>query len=127
MLNSFLGIGRVGKDAEMAVTRNGDPMARFSIAIDRIRRKGQTGEPDWIRCHVFGDRARMLAPYLTKGALVGISGRLESYRTTGENARQLLRVDVSEVNFLGRPLHEAEAQSEASSEAQTEQQLALAV
>jgi single-strand DNA-binding protein len=126
MLNSFLGIGRVGQDAEVVVTRNGDPMARFSIAIDRIRRKGQTGEPDWIRCHLFGDRARMLAPYLTKGTLVGISGRLESYRTTGETARQLVRVDVSEVNFLGRPQREAEPQAETSTEVRTEA-LALAV
>ena len=49
MLNSFLGIGRVGSDAEVTMTRNGDPMARFSIAIDKIHRKGQTPDPDWIR------------------------------------------------------------------------------
>jgi single-strand DNA-binding protein len=109
MLNSFLGIGRIGQDAEMTVTKNGDPMARFSIAIDRIQRKGQTSDPDWIRCHLFGDRARLLGPYLTKGVLVGISGRLESYRTTGEKPRQVLRVDVSEVNFLNRPVRDLDA------------------
>jgi single-strand DNA-binding protein len=103
MLNSFLGIGRVGSDAELTVTRNGDPMARFSIAIDRIRRKDQSGEPDWIRCHLFGDRARLLAPYLNKGVLVGVSGRLESDTTPGETPRSVLRVDVAEVNFLNRP------------------------
>ena len=103
MLNSFLGIGRVGSDAEVTMTRNGDPMARFSIAIDKLHRKGQTPDPDWIRCHLFGDRARLLAPYLTKGCLVGVTGRLESYKTTGDNARQHLRVDVAEVNFLNRP------------------------
>lgn len=109
MLNSFLGVGRVGQDAEVSVTRNGDPMARFSIAIERIHRKGQESDPDWIRCHLFGDRARLLGPYITKGALLGVSGRLESYKTTGENARQLLRVDVSEVNFLNRPVREVDA------------------
>ena len=103
MLNSFLGIGRLGKDAELINTRNGDPMAKFNIAIDRIRRKGQTGDPDWIACHLFGERAKTLAPYLTKGTMVGVRGRLESYRSSGEENRQWLRIDVSEVNFLRRP------------------------
>jgi single-strand DNA-binding protein len=116
MLNSFLGIGRIGQDAEITVTRNGDPMARFSIAIDRIQRKGNTAEPDWIRCHLFGDRARLLGPYLSKGVMVGVSGRLESYRTSGEKPRQVLRVDVSEVNFLNRPVREVEAQETVAQE-----------
>jgi single-strand DNA-binding protein len=103
MLNSFLGIGRVGSDAEVTTTRNGDAMARFSIAIDRVGRKGQESDPDWIRCHIFGDRARMLAPYVTKGTLVGISGRLESYKTSAEPPRTMLKVVVAELNFLGRP------------------------
>ena len=104
MLNCFLGIGRLGKDAELITTRNGDPMAKFNIAIDRIRRKGQSGNPDWITCHLFGDRAQMLSPYLTKGALVGVRGRLESYQIVGEDRRARLRIDVSEVNFLRRPV-----------------------
>jgi single-strand DNA-binding protein len=104
MLNCFLGIGRLGRDAELITTRNGDPMARFSLAIDRIRPKGQTGDPDWIVCHLFGDRARSLAPYLTRGTLIGVRGRLESFHTTGEESRRLMRIDVSEVNFLRRPL-----------------------
>ena len=46
MLNSFLGIGRIAQDAEVSLTRNGDPMARFSIAIERNARKGVEAEPD---------------------------------------------------------------------------------
>jgi single-strand DNA-binding protein len=103
MLNCFLGIGRLGRDAELSTTRNGEAMARFSLAIDRIRRKGQSGDPDWVVCHLFGDRARILAPYLTKGSLIGVQGRLTSYRTAGDDSRQVLRIRVWEVNFLGQP------------------------
>ena len=50
----------------------------------------------------------MLGPYLTKGSLVGVSGRLESYKTTGDVPRKVLGVDVSEVSFLARPQSEPE-------------------
>lgn len=100
-LNSCLQIGRLGRNAEVRVTKNGDPMAVFSIAVDRIARKGQDSNPDWIPCILFGDRARLLAPYLTKGSLIGIAGRLESYKNSDGNSR--LQVNVAEVNFLSRP------------------------
>ena len=104
MLNTFLGIGRLGRDAQVGMTRSDRPMARFTIAIERIQRKGQPSEPDWIPCHLFGERANALAPYLTKGTLVGVRGRLESYRMTGPEPREMLRVHVKEVNFLRRSI-----------------------
>lgn len=106
MMNTYLAIGRLGRDAQLKITRNGDPMAQFSVAVDRPRRKGEDSDPDWIPCILFGDRARLLAPYLTKGSLVGISGRLESYKNSDGNSR--LQVNVAELNFLSRPAREEE-------------------
>lgn len=103
MFNSFLGIGRIGKDAEILNTRTGNPMARFSIAIERFHKRGEIVEPDWIPCQLFGDRAMSLAPYLTKGSLIGIRGRMSSFRAPGETGELLHRIQVWELDFLRRP------------------------
>jgi single-strand DNA-binding protein len=105
MMNSFLGIGRVGADAELTVTRNGEPMIHFSIAIQRRVPKEQQTNPDWIPCLLFGERAPALAPHIRKGMLVGVSGRLKSYRSMDEDqtSRTHLVVKVRYVDFLRWP------------------------
>ncbi len=116
MLNSFVGIGRIGQDAEIGTTSRGEPMARFSVAIPRSRKREDGLEPDWIRCMLFGSRAATLGPYLSKGKLIGIRGRLNSYRTIGDKPRTHLNIDVSGVDFLERP-RQIESRSHAVSEA----------
>ncbi len=117
MLNNFVGIGRIGQDAEAGTTSRGEPMARFSIAIPRSRKREDGLEPDWIRCTLFGQRAANLGPYLRKGRLIGIRGRLSSYRTMGENPRTLMSVDVSGVDFLERAKRPEADDGEFSAEA----------
>lgn len=103
MLNSFLGIGRLGQDAVVRSSKSGT-MATFSIAVDRIRGRANQNA-DWIPCSLFGDRAQMLAPYLTRGILVGITGRIEVWKDQQGVTR--FGVNVAEVNFLARPASES--------------------
>jgi single-strand DNA-binding protein len=109
MLNSFLGIGRIGQDAVVRDTKSG-AMATFSIALDRI--SGRNQQPDWIPCSLFGERAQVLAPYLTRGTLVGISGRLEVWKDQDGVPR--FGVNVREVNFLSRKSSEQEESATAA-------------
>ena len=102
MMNAFLAIGRIGKDAQLTRTKNG-AMLTFSIAVDRPRKGAQT---DWIPCQVFGERAETLAPHMTKGVLIGVTGRIETWkRTLPDNATDITSwaVNVQDVNFLRSP------------------------
>jgi single-stranded DNA-binding protein len=103
MLNCFIGVGRLGRDAELTKTRQGRPMVKLSLASDRYRPKGSASNPYWIACQILGDHATAVAPYLLKGALIGVRGRLASFELPGEPGHQLLRVNVFEVSFLARP------------------------
>jgi single-strand DNA-binding protein len=78
-------------------------MATFSIAVDRFRGSANRNA-DWIPCSIFGERAQMLAPYLTRGILVGISGRIAVWKDHSGVTR--FGVNVAEVNFLSRPTRE---------------------
>ena len=71
-MNSITIAGSLGKDAEIRFLGNGDPVASFSVADSQGREKPAI----WWNCSLFGKRAESLAPYLTKGQAVAVTGSL---------------------------------------------------
>ncbi len=71
--------GRIGRDAELRSTTNGDQVAGFTVAVDA--RKGREKITNWWRVSLWGKRAESLSPYLLKGASVAVTGEfsLEEY------------------------------------------------
>lgn len=63
------GLFRVGRDAELRQTPSGQPVANVSLAFN-FGRKGEDGNrpTQWIDAAIFGQRAEVLAPMLTKGS-----------------------------------------------------------
>ena len=55
--------GKLGKDAELRSTQNGDKLASFSVAVDDGY--GQNKRTLWFDCTVFGKRGETLAPMLS--------------------------------------------------------------
>lgn len=88
--------GRIGRDAEVRSTQNGDTVAGFTVAVDT--RKGREKVTNWWRCSMWGKRADALSPYLLKGSSVAITGEfsLDEY-----DGKPQLNVRVSEVTLLG--------------------------
>lgn len=64
--------GRIGKDAELRSTNNGDQVCGFSVAVDS--RQGREKVTNWWRVSLWGKRAEALSQYLTKGSNVTVSG-----------------------------------------------------
>ena len=93
--------GRLGRDAETRTTSSGTTVVSFAVAVDR--RKGQEKTTTWVDCAMFGDRASKVAPYLTKGTVVAVSGDIElqefTKRDGGHGAKLSIRVD--DVSLLG--------------------------
>ena len=95
MLNSVCLVGRMTKDAELRYTPNNQAVATFSLAVNR-NFKSQNGEreADFINCVIWRQQAENLANWAKKGALIGITGRIQ---TRSYENQQGQRVYVTEV------------------------------
>lgn len=94
--------GNLGRDAEMRYTSKGEPALSFSVAVKAGY--GQHEKSSWARCTLWGKRGESVAPYLVKGALVGVSGELAQTKfTTKDGVDQYnLDVRVNDVTLLGK-------------------------
>lgn len=88
--------GGIGKDAELRSTNNGDKVASFSVAVSDGF--GDAKRTIWFDVSIWGKRAETLAPMLTKGGKVSVSGDLS---TREHNGKTYLTVRASEVTLMG--------------------------
>jgi single-strand DNA-binding protein len=95
MLNSVVLVGRLTKDPELRYTPSNQAVSTFSLAVNR-NFKSQNGEreADFINCVIWRQQAENLANWAKKGALIGITGRIQ---TRNYENQQGQRVYVTEV------------------------------
>lgn len=100
MLNSVNLVGRLTADPVKRETTAGNPVASFTIAVDRTGSK--TKEADFINCVVWNGTADNVAKYTHKGMLVSVEGSLRSRKYTDKqgNNRTAVEVNVQSVQFL---------------------------
>lgn len=108
--------GNIGGEAERRVTPKGDSVVSFSVAVKSGY--GDKAVTTWARCSLWGKRGESLAEYLTKGALVGISGEptLREYKANDGTTGKTLEVRVNDITLLGgKPAQAAQPAYEDSS------------
>lgn len=95
MINSVTLVGRMASDAELKYVNESMAVATFRLAVNR-NFKGQDGkrEADFINCVIWRQQAENLANWAKKGALIGITGRIQ---TRSYENQQGQRVYVTEV------------------------------
>ena len=95
MLNSICLVGRLTKNAELKYVNDSMAVATFTLAVNR-NFKSQNGEreADFINCVIWRQQAENLANRAKKGALIGITGRIQ---TRNYENQQGQRVYVTEV------------------------------
>ena len=77
MINNVVLVGRLTRDPELRKTQTGKSVLSFSCAVNR-KFKTETQTADFINCVAWNQTADFLARYATKGALVGIEGRIQT-------------------------------------------------
>lgn len=89
-------MGRIGRIDELRHTPSGKPVLNFSLAVQ----KNKT-DTLWIGCALWGDKAVGLQPFLEKGQLVCVSGRVNEVRayTHNNEPRAELVVGVDQLTF----------------------------
>lgn len=85
-------MGRVTRNAETRISKDGLTIVSFSIAVNRNKKRNGVWENtvSFIRLALFGSRAEKLCPYLVQGRLVGIEGHLESKVVEKDGYKQTL-------------------------------------
>ena len=95
MINNTVLVGRMVRDAELKYTPNNQAVATFTLAVNR-NLKNQNGErdADFINCVIWRQQAENLANWAKKGALIGITGRIQTRNFENQQGQ---RVYVTEV------------------------------
>jgi single-strand DNA-binding protein len=105
VLNRIILIGRLTRDPELRYVPSGQPVAQFSLAVDRPF-TNQAGErdTDFIDIVAWRKLAEQVSQHLTKGRLVAVEGRLQirSYETQDGQKRRVAEVVADGVRFLDR-------------------------
>jgi single-strand DNA-binding protein len=88
--------GRLGKNAVLRRTQDGDPVLGFTVAVDDRGKKEK--ETVWFDCALWGKRGESLAEHLTKGTAVTVSG---DFGTREYEGRTYFTVRVNDVTLQG--------------------------
>ena len=105
-MNNVCLVGRLTRDPELRTvnTMNGtNTTCSFTIAVSR-QFTNQNGErdADFINCVIWGKQAENLCRYCTKGAQIGVQGRIQTrnYQNQEGNTVYVTEVAATNVTFL---------------------------
>ncbi len=119
MINNLTLIGRLTKDVELKYTPANQAVATFTLAVNRtFKNANGERESDFINCVIWRKSAENFANWVKKGALIGITGRIQTRNY--ENA-QGQRVYVTEVIAENFQMLESRNQQQGQQQAQPQQ------
>ena len=88
--------GRIGKDAETRNTQSGDQVTGFTVAVDEGF--GDKKRTLWFDVSYWGKRGASVAPYLTKGSNITVSGDMS---TREHDGKTYLTVRANDLTLQG--------------------------
>jgi single-strand DNA-binding protein len=111
-LNHVVIMGHLGADPEVRRTESGTAVANLRIATNMVW-KNKDGEKeqrtDWHQVVVWGLQGERCGEFLKKGALVLVTGRIQTREWTDAegNRRWSTEIVAGNVEFIGRPWEDA--------------------
>lgn len=108
-MNVWTFTGRLGADAELRNTQSGEKVLGFNVANDIGF--GDRKTTQWVACSLWGRRGEAVAPHLTKGTQVCVSGEvtLREFNRRDGTIGSSLAVRVNDVTLLGGPSRDTPA------------------
>lgn len=100
MLNSVCLVGRLTRDPELRYTPSNIAVATFSLAVNRnFKDANGERETDFINCVIWRQQAENLANWAKKGALIGITGRIQTRSYENQQGQRVYVTEVVAENF----------------------------
>src|SRR3954452_8690029 len=114
MINQVTLVGRLTRDPELRKTAEGTAVTHITLAVNRpFRNHNGEFETDFVQCTLWRKAAENTCQYCRKGAVVGITGRLQSRNYDNKEGKRVYVTEViaETVRFLStKPQpHEMEA------------------
>jgi single-strand DNA-binding protein len=102
VINKVILVGRITKDPELKKTSSDVSFINFSLAVNRTYADAQgERQADFINCVVWRNQADNLAKYVSKGALLGVEGRIQTRQYESDNGtRYVTEVLCDNIQFL---------------------------
>ena len=104
-INRVVISGNITRDPELRSTQGGMEILALGVAVNDRRKNQQTGEwedvPNFVDCVMFGNRAKSVSRFLSKGSKVAIEGKLRwsQWERDGQK-RSKIEVVVDEIEFM---------------------------
>lgn len=100
MINNVVLVGRMTKDADLRYTAQGQAVATLTLAVNR-NFKNQNGEreADFINIVIWRQQAENLANWAKKGALIGITGRIQTRNYENQQGQRVYVTEVAADSF----------------------------
>lgn len=100
MINNVVLVGRLTKDPELKYTGSNIAVASFSLAVNRnFKDANGERETDFINCVIWRQQAENLANWAKKGALIGITGRIQTRSYENQQGQRVYVTEVVAENF----------------------------
>ena len=122
MINNVTLVGRLTKDAELKYTPANQAVAQFILAVNRtFKNANGEREADFINCVIWRQAAENFANWVKKGALIGITGRIQTRNYENQQGQRVYITEVVAENFQ---MLESRSQQQGQQQAQPQQRTA---
>lgn len=119
MLNQVILIGRLTHDPEVKVLDDGRKVSYVSLAVQRpFKNMDGNYETDFIKITVWEGLASSIESYCSKGVLVAVKARIQTWKYELQDERKLNMIEViaERISFLSSSAKAEFKSSEESSE-----------
>lgn len=119
MINRVILVGRLTKEPEIRMTPSGAKVCQYTLAVNRNRKADGQPEADFISCVSWNKTAELMNQHLSKGALIGIEGRIQTRNYDDNSGRKVYVTEVitDSVQFLESKQNNAQNQNKPQNQA----------
>ena len=95
-MNKVVLMGRLTKNPEIKYAGKDNDMAvaRYTLAVNRRYKRDGEQEADFISCVAFGKAGEFAEKYLTKGMMIGVTGRIQTGSYDDKDGKKVYTTDV---------------------------------
>ncbi|TMD69636.1 MAG: single-stranded DNA-binding protein [Chloroflexi bacterium] len=89
--------GKVERDPELHIAKDGTPFSEFSLAVTKKRCVEDV--TIWLFCYAWGGQAETIKRSVTEGSMLFVQGDFTPHRYTTEDGKQGLSLEVNVEKF----------------------------
>lgn len=92
---NFVGmLGRLTKDVDLRITKNGTSVASFTLAVNRKFAKDGEQQADFISVIAWGKTADFCEKYFSKGQQIALTGRIQTRSWDDQEGKKRFSTEV---------------------------------